>query len=283
MLPPRASPGWSTSAPSRWRSRSRPGPTRSRAPPRAASPRPPTSSRRSRSSSAGHSSVRRRPRSRSSAVRSASRGSQSRASGRNQIVLASVSRWGSTEREVDMKSTLTRRALLGATAGVAASAALNSRAGSALAGATATAAPAPILPADRIACQLYSVRDQVDGVGFAQVFKKLAAIGYKEVEFTQYTQSVGPITLAQIRNLLSTYGLTAVGSHVSPSSDASMKKILDDAQAIGIPNVGISFEVPQGLTTSAWQSLADQWNHYGAMAAARKIGFYFHNHFQEFA
>lgn len=49
--------------------------------------------------------------------------------------------------------------------------------------------------------------------------------------------------------------------------------MLDDAQTIGIPQVGISLEVPTGTTTSAWQSLADQWNHLGSLAAARGIKF----------
>src|SRR3954468_12026380 len=128
-----------------------------------------------------------------------------------------------------MNATLTRRALLGAGAGAAASVALSTRTGSAIA---KTVAPAPILPADRIACQLYSVRDQIDSIGFAKVFRTLAGIGYRSVEFTQYTQQAGPITLAEIRALLKANGLTAVGSHVSPSDDASMAQILDDAEAI---------------------------------------------------
>src|SRR5689334_14666750 len=49
----------------------------------------------------------------------------------------------------------------------------------------------PLLPADRIGIQLYSVRDQIDAIGFARVFETLARIGYKQVEFAGYTQAVG--------------------------------------------------------------------------------------------
>ena len=81
--------------------------------------------------------------------------------------------------------------------------------------------------------------------GFAKVLEELAAIGYKHVEFAGYTQgNDGEITRQAARKLLDDYGLKAIGSHVSPNSDASMTKILDDAEALGIPNVGISLPLP---------------------------------------
>jgi sugar phosphate isomerase/epimerase len=188
---------------------------------------------------------------------------------------------------MEEQRTLSRRGLLGAAAGLGTAAALSTKTGRAL-GATGSSAKvvadAAILPPDRIGLQLYSVRDAVSSIGFAKVFESLAKIGFKNVEFAGYTQGTTPeITPAELRSLLKTYGLTAMGSHVSPSDDASMTQILDDAQTIGIPNVGISFETPTGTTTSAWQALADSWNHYGQMAAQRRVGFYIHNHFQEWA
>jgi sugar phosphate isomerase/epimerase len=185
---------------------------------------------------------------------------------------------------VESHTTLSRRRLLGAGAGAAAALAIGRGTG------IANAAPGDgfygsgILPSDRIGLQLYSVRDVLSSIGFARLFEALAEIGFKYVEFAGYTQGTTPeITPAQLHNLLNQYGLRAIGSHVSPSSDASMEQILDDAQTIGIPQVGISFEVPNGTTTSAWQALGDQWNHYGQLAAQRGIGFYLHNHFQEWA
>jgi sugar phosphate isomerase/epimerase len=183
---------------------------------------------------------------------------------------------------MDEQRTLSRRGLLGAAAGLGAAAALGTTTGRAL-GATAKVTPdVGLLPSDRIGLQLYSVRDEISARGFAPVLQELAKMGFKCVEFAGYTQGTGPITPAELRSLLKANGLQAVGSHVSPSSDDSMKQILDDAQTIGIPNVGVSFEIPSGQTTSDWKALADDWNHYGEMAAARRVGFYVHNHFQEF-
>src|ERR1700682_1389930 len=104
--------------------------------------------------------------------------------------------------------TLTRRGLIGAGAGLTASALLGATASEALgtrarvsgqttvraARASGGAPPPEVLPPDRIGIQLYSVRDQIDSVGFAKVFEVLAKIGYKKVEFAGYTQAVGPIT-----------------------------------------------------------------------------------------
>jgi sugar phosphate isomerase/epimerase len=188
--------------------------------------------------------------------------------------------------------TLTRRGLIGAGAGLTATALLAARpriafGSGARPAAVAVGAPTdPLLPSDRLGIQLYSVRDQIDAVGFAKVFQTLAKIGYKQVEFAGYTQAVGPITPAQIHQLLQANGLTAIGSHLQTlgvPDDATFEKALDDAQTIGIPQVGISLEVPNGTTTSAWQTLAQQWNHLGSLAAARGMRFYLHNHFQEWA
>jgi sugar phosphate isomerase/epimerase len=137
-----------------------------------------------------------------------------------------------------------------------------------------------ILPPERIGIQLYTVRDAIQSLGFATVFQTLAAIGYKQVEFAGYTQGTGAITTTQIRQLMDANGLVGIGSHVMPSA-GSMEQILDDAQILGLPYVGVSLVVPANTTVSGWQQTAEEYNTYGAAAAARGIGFYFHNHFQE--
>src|SRR5438105_1101881 len=96
--------------------------------------------------------------------------------------------------------TLTRRGLIGAGAGLTASALLGGSASRALgtgarvsgqrtARASGSAPPPGLLPSDRLGIQLYSVRDQIDSIGFAKVFEVLAKIGYKQVEFAGYTQA----------------------------------------------------------------------------------------------
>jgi sugar phosphate isomerase/epimerase len=189
---------------------------------------------------------------------------------------------------MNMQRTFSRRTLIGSGAGVAATA-VAARAPAAFASleSTDTFGGPGLLPADRIGLQLYSVRDQVSSVGFAAVLAAVAEMGYKNVEFAGYTQGTTPeITVAQLRQLLDANGLKAIGSHLSitPMSDAEMQQALDDAQVLGIPQIGVSFVVPtSGTTVSGWQTLADTYNHYGQLAAARGIGFYLHNHFQEWS
>jgi sugar phosphate isomerase/epimerase len=175
--------------------------------------------------------------------------------------------------------TLDRRALLGLAAGAGAAAAVGLTRSKAFG-----AGPArPLLmPKNLIGIQLYTVRDQVESLGFAEVFQRLAAIGYKEIEFAGYTQGTGPITIPEIRKLMDYYGLVGLGSHVSPSS-SNIEQLLDEAEILGLPYLGISFLVPSSTTTAGWQQLAEDFNTYGAAAAKRGIGFYFHNHFQEFS
>ncbi len=138
-----------------------------------------------------------------------------------------------------------------------------------------------LLPPERIGLQLYSVADEIQRVGFVRVLEALAKIGYKQVEFAGYTDNT-KITLQQLRAALDANGLTAIGSHVEPSNEDSMKQILEQAAILGIPNVGISFPLPStGPTVSGWRQLAAQYNRYGELAAKQGVGFYLHNHFHE--
>ena len=183
---------------------------------------------------------------------------------------------------------LSRRALIGAGAGIAATAAVGVRGAGVGGGIEEAHAVGPVakrslLPPERIGLQLYSVRDAVAEVGFAKVLEAVAEIGFKQVEFAGYTQGSDPeITVSELKALLDANGLVAAASHVSPSDDASMQKILDDAAVLGIPRVGISLVLPEGPpTTSGWQAAAEQFNRYGDMALKRGVRFYLHNHFEE--
>jgi sugar phosphate isomerase/epimerase len=185
-------------------------------------------------------------------------------------------------------SPVSRRGFVAGGAGLAAGALAPRMLGSAAAAepvarAAAPALPGGLLPPERIGLQLYSVSDKISELGFAKVLEELAGIGYKLVEFAGYTQGSSPeLTTKELRKLLDDNGLAAIGSHVSPSDDESMKKIIEDAGVLGIPNVGISLPLPsQGPTTAGWKALSAEYNHYGEMAAKEGIGFYLHNHFHE--
>jgi sugar phosphate isomerase/epimerase len=138
-----------------------------------------------------------------------------------------------------------------------------------------------LLPPERIGLQLYSVDDEIKRIGFARTLAALAEMGYKQVEFAGYTDNT-KITLQQLRAQLDANGLTAIGSHVSPTSDESMKKILEEAAILGIPNVGISLPLPAtGPTALGWTQLSHEYNGYGELGAKQNVGFYLHNHFHE--
>jgi sugar phosphate isomerase/epimerase len=181
-------------------------------------------------------------------------------------------------------SNVSRRGFLAGGAGLAGAALLPGAAG-----APALAADAAVdrtlvgglLPPERIGLQLYSVDDEIKRIGFARVLEALATMGYKQVEFAGYTDNT-KITLKELRAQLDANGLTAIGSHVSPTSDDLMKQILEEAAVLGIPNVGISFPLPAtGPTAFGWRQLSAEYNRYGELAAKSGVGFYLHNHFHE--
>jgi sugar phosphate isomerase/epimerase len=179
-----------------------------------------------------------------------------------------------------MTDTFDRRRLLGAGAVVGASALLPSVAAAETAGPTrAKATPYSnetgdaLLPAKRIGLMLYTVRNQIERVGFARTFETIAAMGFNAVEFAGYTQGTGPITLKQIRRLLRANGLTAVGAHGN-LDDAAIAA----AVKLDMPYTGTAFEVPNGTTTAAWEQLAADYNAFGKRAARHGVKGYLHMH-----
>lgn len=179
-----------------------------------------------------------------------------------------------------------RRAFLRATAGTTVALAAAS-----VTGAVATPAAAASglsIPKDRIAIQLYSIRDKVSALGFAVVLPELARIGYKEIEFAGYTQNTSilgrQITLQEIRRLLDDNGLRAVGSHVGIGNlRTNLQAELDAAQILGMPHVGTA-NAPSGSNTVAgYLAAAEEFNAWGAAATARGLKLYQHNHAGEFA
>jgi sugar phosphate isomerase/epimerase len=130
-----------------------------------------------------------------------------------------------------------------------------------------------LLPKNLIGLMLYTVRDQVDSVGFAEVFETVAAMGYTAVEFAGYTQGTGDITPKQIRRLLNDNGLVGVGSHGNLDDAA-----IEAAIALDMPYTGTAFEVPRDTSTAGWEQLAADYNAFGKKAAKHGIKGYLHIH-----
>lgn len=202
----------------------------------------------------------------------------------------------------ELADTLRRRRFLGVAAGATAATLLGTGAataagttGTATATAAGTARSAeggPLVPPGHLGIQLYTLRDQVQSIGFARVFEELARYGYDQVEFAGYTQGAGAISLRQLKRLLRDNGLRGIGSHVGYWSDdpgaytfaTNLTKVLDDAEALGLPHVGTaSGPWRYGSTVDGWKRCAEEFNTYGAAAKARGLKFYQHNHAEEFS
>lgn len=137
-----------------------------------------------------------------------------------------------------------------------------------------------LLPRERIGIQLYTIRNVVASEGFGQVFKRLAAIGYTEVEFAGYHERDSRLSsLAELRMLLDDTGLRVAGSHMqSGDIDAEIAKAVElGVPAIGVPSISVS-----NKNRSSWQQQAATWNEWGAKAKDAGLVFYLHNHSAEF-
>ncbi|MFE2447953.1 sugar phosphate isomerase/epimerase family protein [Stenotrophomonas sp. NPDC087984] len=200
----------------------------------------------------------------------------------------------------ELAETLRRRRFLGVAAGATAATLVGTA--TATAAQTGTSARSdtsaqkgrggPLVPRGHLGIQLYTLRDQVQSIGFAQVFKELARYGYDQVEFAGYTQGTGDITLKQLKRLMRDHGLRGIGSHVGYYSDdpkaytfaTNLTQVLDDAEALGLPHVGTaSGPWRYGSTVDGWKRCAEEFNTYGAAAKARGMKFYQHNHAEEFS
>jgi sugar phosphate isomerase/epimerase len=150
-----------------------------------------------------------------------------------------------------------------------------------------------LLPRDRIGIQLYTVRDQVESLGFEAVFARLSEIGYREVEFAGYEAQGRRWSNDELRTLLRRYRLKGIGSHVNYFSSnpadysfaTQLDQVLDDAEEIGLPYIGTASSPGQryGETVDGYRRAADDFNRFGAAARARGLRFYQHNHSDEFA
>jgi sugar phosphate isomerase/epimerase len=115
---------------------------------------------------------------------------------------------------------------------------------------------------------------------FEGTLARLAAIGYREVEFAGYFNR----TPAQVRAVLSANKLTAPSTHIGfPKDDADWKRTLDGAREMGHAWVVIpSVDGASKMTGDAWKRTADRFNQLGAMANQNELRFGFHNHASEF-
>ena len=152
---------------------------------------------------------------------------------------------------------------------------LGTMAAAALAGRTARGASIP-----QIGMQLYTVRGEIEK-DFAGTLAKVAAIGYKEVEFAGYFKQ----TPQQVRGALKASGLTAPAAHVDYGSlGDKLQGVIDAAHTIGhtfLVNQWIDESVPS--QPGSWKRIAETFNRAGEATRKAGIQFAYHNHQFEFA
>jgi sugar phosphate isomerase/epimerase len=127
----------------------------------------------------------------------------------------------------------------------------------------------------RIGVQLYTVRDLMKA-DLPGTLARVAAVGYKEVEFAGYFGR----TPAQIRELLRRNRLTSPSTHLPfESLENGWQKTLDDAKTIGHRWATIGWiSEEKRRTLDDWKRHAALFNRAGEQAKSTGLRFAYHNH-----
>jgi sugar phosphate isomerase/epimerase len=132
---------------------------------------------------------------------------------------------------------------------------------------------------DKIGVQLYSVRDLMQK-DFDGTIAKVAAIGYKEVEFAGYFGRTGK----QVRAVLDKNGLDGVSTHVQYDElDDKFPSVIATGKDIGLQYIVCPW-IPEELRKSPdiWKQAAEKFNHCGEQCKDAGLQFAYHNHWFEF-
>ena len=131
-----------------------------------------------------------------------------------------------------------------------------------------------------VAVQLYSIRDACSA-DFAGALRKVAEIGYKNVEFAGFNG----LTAAQVKPILKDLGLGVVAAHVGIDAFAEDKAqaTIADYIEIGCPYVVVPY-LPEDLRKDAagYKATAGRLNEIGKLAKANGLKAGYHNHAFEF-
>jgi sugar phosphate isomerase/epimerase len=126
-----------------------------------------------------------------------------------------------------------------------------------------------------IGLALYTVRNEFESQP-AQTLKKVAAIGYREVE-----GGMGKVSAEELSACLKDAGLKMPsGQFEHPASSEKYVKVIEFARKIGMRYVTCSFS--DARTADGWKKIADDFNRAGKQVADAGMQFAYHNHLQEF-
>jgi sugar phosphate isomerase/epimerase len=132
---------------------------------------------------------------------------------------------------------------------------------------------------EKVGLQLYTVRDLMKS-DFDATIAKVAAIGYKEVEFAGYFGRTGK----QVRAACDKNGLEPVATHVQYDElDDKFPSVIETSKAIGLKYIVCPW-IPEDLRKSPdiWKQAAAKFNHCGEQSKKAGLQFAYHNHWFEF-
>lgn len=128
--------------------------------------------------------------------------------------------------------------------------------------------------------QLYTVRSEL-ARDFRGTLARVAALGYREVEFAGYFDRPAQT----VRSVLDELGLVAPSAHVGEGlfgQDA--QRIVDDALTIGHRHLVLAWVPPeQWRDLDGWKRRAQAFNRAGELCRRAGLQFCYHNHHFEFA
>lgn len=132
---------------------------------------------------------------------------------------------------------------------------------------------------DRIGAELYTVRDAMKK-DFEGTLAKVAAIGYREVEFAGYFDR----SPKEVRATLDRNALTAPASHVGYDVvEKKWQETLEAAHVIGQSYIVCpSIPKEQRQNLDGWKKIAELFNRTGEASRKAGIQFGYHNHREEF-
>ena len=131
---------------------------------------------------------------------------------------------------------------------------------------------------DRIGLQLYTVRHAMEK-DVEGTIARVAAIGYREVEFAGYFGK----SARDVRALLDKNGLSSPSSHISLAPD-QWRAALDAAPVIGHRYLVLAWiPAEERHTLDDYKRWAERLNRAGTEAKAAGLQFAYHNHDFEFA
>lgn len=132
---------------------------------------------------------------------------------------------------------------------------------------------------ENLGVQLYTVRDAMKS-DFEGTIAKVAAIGYREVEFAGYFDH----SPKEVREILDRHHLTSPSEHVPYATvQDKWQETLDAAHIVGQKFIVCPWiEESQRDSMDGWKRAADLFNHAGEASKKAGIQFAYHNHTFEF-